>query len=184
MWEWVQFWGGPSWDSCVLVWSSSILLLGLGRFVKVKIHVQKHSGPLDTRRKTYGLKSLEISPQNRPVKSLPLQKSLENCGHSILGTSRARGAGVLPLGLSSTPLPRGCLSLLTHPQQRGQPLFCSWCWDALGRPCQGSLHLPAVSMDEPPYLSKLTPPHPNGGFCHAPARYFVKQIATQLVALS
>ena len=107
MWVWVQFWGGPSWGSCVLVWSSSILLPGLGRLVKVKIHVWQLSGPLDTRCRTYGLKSLEISPQNRPVKSLPLQKSLENCGHSIPGTSRARGAGVLPLGLSSTPLLRG-----------------------------------------------------------------------------
>lgn len=171
----VQFWGGPSWGSCVLVWSSSILLPGLGRLVKVKIHVRKLSGPLDTRCRTYGLKSLEISPQNRPVKSLPLQKSLENCGHSIPGTSRARGAGVLLLGLSSTPLLRGGLSLLTHPQQRGQPLFCLWCWHALGRPCQGPFTYRLSSMDEPPYLSSLTPPHLNGGFCHAPARYFVKQ---------
>lgn len=62
------------------------------------------------------IEELGNQPQNRPMKSLPLQKSLEDGGHSILRTSRARGAGVLPLGMSSTPLLRGGLFLLTHPQ--------------------------------------------------------------------
>lgn len=62
------------------------------------------------------IEELGNQPQNRPMTSLPLQKSMEDCGHSIPRTSRARGAGVLPLGMSSTLLLRGSLSLLTHPQ--------------------------------------------------------------------